>query len=598
MKRSLFLLAILLILQTGAFAQKKVILDAMKDELTRSMQELKLDGEAGPYYISYFMQDSCVLRITADFGAVTVDSDNRFRTLNVDLRVGNYSQDNSNFISLANVAGLINSAAAANIRIPIDDDYDAIRIQIWQATDRVYKNALETLSRKTAALQNTVQTEVLPDFSKEEAITSLSAENSLDIREEPWRQLVDHLSKLFVNQPGIQRSVVDLSVQISNGYYVNSEGTTGIEPYSATRLVVAASTQADDGMPLQNYRIYTASQPDALPEKAKLENDIKILVSDLLATRDAPVAEEYSGPVLFTGQAAGELFSQGFGNLLVTRRTPVSDSAQTNAMIGRFMENPFENKLNMKVAAKFLSLKATPTLKKYKTKALLGSYGMDEEGVRSSDVSLIENGKLKDLLSSRTPVKGFLKSNGHGRGGSANPSVIQVISTNKETPQQLKQELIDAVNDEGLPFGYIVKGLTPPSDALRDDSDVISSLVASQQGPPEPTQFRLTKPYSVFRVYPDGKEELVRGIEFSTISINAFKDVLATSDEEFVYNYPVSGSSLISSGIGRIISLLGGGGFSPVNATVITPAMLLESIDMRKSAGNYPKLPIVSYPAP
>ena len=46
MKRSLFLLAILLILQTGAFAQKKVILDAMKDELTRSMQELKLDGNS------------------------------------------------------------------------------------------------------------------------------------------------------------------------------------------------------------------------------------------------------------------------------------------------------------------------------------------------------------------------------------------------------------------------------------------------------------------------------------------------------------------------------------------------------------------------
>jgi predicted Zn-dependent protease len=597
MKRLIFLFAILLAFQSGAYAQKKVLLDAMKDELARTMEKLKLNDEAGPYYVSYFLQDAHTLRITADYGAITVNSDNQYRTLKVDLRVGSYAQDNSNFLSLASIAGLVNSGSS-NVRIPIDDNYDVLRTQIWQATDRAYKTALETLSKKKASLQNTVQAEPVPDFSKSETISSLGTENSMVIQKEQWSQLVDQLSKLFVKQPGIQKSKVDLNVQIANLYYVNSEGTTGIEPFSFARLSVGATTQADDGMPLQNFRVYTAARPEGLPEKAKLDSDIKTLISEILAAKAAPVAEEYSGPVLFADQAAGELFNQGLGNLLIARKPPVADSPQTNAMLGRYLENPFVSKINMKVAAGFLSLKATPTLKSRNQKALLGAYGMDEEGVPSRDVSLIENGILKGLMSSRAPVKGIAQSNGHGRGGGPAPSVIQVMSTNKKTYQQLKEELINAAKEEGLAYGYVVRGLTPASEAASGDADIIESLVMSQQGPPEPTQFMLTRPYSVFRVYPDGKEELVRGVEFGSVSINAFKNVLATSDDEFVYNYPVSSSSILGN-LSGILSLLGGGSSASLgyNATVITPSMLVSGIDLKKSKGSYPKLPVVSYPA-
>jgi hypothetical protein len=350
-------------------------------------------------------------------------------------------------------------------------------------------------------------------------------------------------------------------------------------------------------MPLQNFRIYTAARPESLPEKARLNSDIQALISEILAARSAPVAEEYSGPVLFAEQAAGELFSQGFGNLLIARNPPISDSPQTNAMLGSYLENPFVNKLNLKVASGFLSLKATPTMKSYSQKALLGAYGMDEEGVLSHDISLIENGILKGLMSSRAPVKGISQSNGHGRGGSPAASVIQVMSTNKKSYPQLKEELINAAKEEGLAFGYVVRGLAPAAEALSGDADIIESLLVSQQSPPEPTQFKLNKPYSVFRVYPDGREELVRGVEFGSISINAFKNVLATSDDEFVYNYPLTSFSILGS-LSGIISLLGGGGPAGIEyyTTVITPSMLISGIDLKKSTGSYPKLPIVSYP--
>lgn len=595
MKKSILLLAVLLIFQADSRAQKSVILSAMKDELARSVDQLKLEGEAGPYYVSYLLQDSYSLGITADSGAITTNSDNRGRTLRTDLRVGDYTLDNSNFMTLN--LGSLTDMLSTSSRIPIDDDYEVLRRQIWRITDRAYKNALDTLTKKKATLQNRVQTEILPDFTKGEAVSNVAPETSFTVPRAQWTQLVDQISKLFLGQPKIQKSSVGLGVHIANSYYVNSEGAVFVQPSWDARLSVTAMTQADDGMPLSDFLVYTAASADGLPDKARLESDIKTMIAELLTARTAPVAEEYSGPVLFLGQAAGELFSQGFSNLLSGRRAPVSDNPQMNAMLGRFMENPFLTKVNAKVAANFLSVKAAPGLKTYNQKALLGSYAMDEEGVPGRDVSLIENGILKNLLMTRTPVKGFAQSNGHCRGGSAASSVIQVSSANKLNYQQLKQELIKAAKEENLSYGYLVKGLTPIVEAMSsDDTDLISSLLLSQQGPPEPTQFKLTRPYSVFRVYPDGREEPVRGVEFGAVSINAFKNVIATSDDELAYDY-VAVSSILQSGLGSLLSMASGSGMpTQAYATVITPSLLIGGIDMKKVSGTFRKPPIVGYP--
>ena len=590
-------MAILLAFSCCAQAQNKVILSAMKDELKRSMEQLKLENEAGPYYISYHLNDTYSLRIAADSGCITANSESRGRTLNMSLRVGSYAQDNSNFTS---VSGLSNTASLLSglvgVAAPLDDDYAVLRREIWQATDRIYKSALENLTQKKAALQNTVQSADLPDFSKSEAVSNLAAENSFSVQKQTWSQLVDQLSKLFLGEPKIQKSRIDFTVLIANSYHVNSEGSVWIEPTSTTQLSIAAGTQADDGMPLNNYRIYTATRPEGLPGRASLESDIKSLISELITARSAPVATEYSGPVLFSAQAAGELFSQGFGNLMAAKRLPVLDNPQMNSMVLR-SENPFQSKIGMKVAAGFLSLKAAPTLKSYNQKALLGSYRIDEEGVFARDVSLVENGILKDLLTSRTPVKGFPESNGHARGGAAAPSVIQVISTQKKAYEQLKQELVQAAKEEGFEFGYLVRGITPPSASLGDDSAAAESILGSAMGGSQQSQFRLTRPFLIFRVYPDGREEMVRGLDFGAISVNALKNVLATSQDEIIYDYPV-GIGNVLSGLGGIISMLGSlgsGGLSDY-ATVITPSVLISGIDLVKSRGTYPKLPIVPYP--
>jgi predicted Zn-dependent protease len=587
MKRSLLLVTFLLLSFGSAPAQNKILLSAMKDELTRSMEQLKLENQPAPYFISYFLSDTSSLRIISDSGAITVNNEGRNRTLKLELRVGSYTQDNSNFLDQGNLGAGITSNIVA---IPRDDDYDLIRRRLWQATDRAYKNAIEALNRKKSALQNTFENDPLPDFTKGEVQSSISPENPMLIQKQNLIQLIDQISRAFLNQPGIQNSKADLTVQINNSYYVNSEGTTGIEPSSATQLVIAANTQAADGMPLYNYKVYTAALPQGLPSAAILETDIKTLISELLQAKSAPIAGEYSGPVLFAGDAASGLISQGFAKLMTGRKLPLSSNPQLKVMLSRQLDNPFVNKMNTKVAASFLSVKALPSLKTYNQKPVLGSYKMDEEGILAHDVSLIENGILKNLLVSRTPVQGITESNGHARGGTANPSVLQVISTNKKPYAQLKQDLINAAKEEGFEFGYIIRGVTPSSEAMND-----ASGIAGQQGQQESTQFRIAKPYSVFRVYADGREEMVRGLELGSINTNSLKNVMATSDDEFVSDYLISTINSVSGG-GGISVLLSGISPRPNYATIITPSLLLSGIDLKKSVAAYPRLPIVPYP--
>jgi hypothetical protein len=80
MRPSLVLSAIFLIFQAGAYAQKNVLLTAMKDELQRSMDQLKLGGDPAPYYLSYQVDDTTLVGFASEFGAPIASADYRSRS--------------------------------------------------------------------------------------------------------------------------------------------------------------------------------------------------------------------------------------------------------------------------------------------------------------------------------------------------------------------------------------------------------------------------------------------------------------------------------------------------------------------------------------
>ena len=569
MKRVIISALTFIVFLPAANAQNNVILEAMKDELARSIKELKLETEPGPYFISYLINDSFNLRIQANSGAVVSNSGSRVRLLRVDARVGDYDRDNYNFSSLTNSTG-----HPRQIQIITDDDYDAIRRAIWLETDSAYKAAVDTLNRKNATLRNTTQTDRPPDFSKGGAARSIAEANDISVPGARWEERVSQIAGLFLRDGNIERSNVDLFIRVANTYVVNSDGAETLEPAAITQLRITASARAEDGMPLDNYRVYTVVRAEDLPDQKTIETDVRALISELVAARTAPIGDEYNGPVLFEGESAGELFVQGFVNYLKGTRTSDVDNPQLAGLINQ-SANPFISRINTRVAANFLSIKDTPSLKRYQGKDLPGVYDVDSEGIPAQDVSLVENGILKNLLMSRTPVKGIEASNGHGRGRTVVPGVLHVTSENRKSSGQLRQDLIEAVKDEGLKYGYIIRGLVPTGES-GGANEIIQLLLGQAQGQSEPSQFRLSKPYSIFRLYADGREEPVRGLEFGVISMNALRSVLATSEDETVYCFPGAGMGNAS--------------------TVITPSLLINGIDLRKSTGNYPKPPEVDSP--
>ena len=96
--------------------------------------------------------------------------------------------------------------------LPLDDDYQELRRQIWLATDTAYKAALEMLSRKRGALENRKARENLPDFSKEQPATALEPFAPIKMDLAQAEALVRNLSALFRQSPEIYTSSASLGI--------------------------------------------------------------------------------------------------------------------------------------------------------------------------------------------------------------------------------------------------------------------------------------------------------------------------------------------------------------------------------------------------
>ncbi len=194
-----------------------VVLKAMKDELARSMQKLQLEKLEKPYFIAYRVNEVAATGASASFGSLlSTSTPSRTRGLSVEVRVGDYAFDNTNFFAAPSFAsGPIGSVFAGSFQLPLEDDYQAIRRQIWLATDAAYKKAVEDLSKKRAALQNKTRSEDLHDFSRVDAATLTATTTAAEFNRPEAEALVRELSAAFRAMPDVFSSRVDLRVSFS-----------------------------------------------------------------------------------------------------------------------------------------------------------------------------------------------------------------------------------------------------------------------------------------------------------------------------------------------------------------------------------------------
>jgi len=207
------------------------------------------------------------------------------------------------------------------------------------------------------------------------------------------------------------------------------------------------------------------------------------------------------------------------------------------------------------------------------------------EGVAPQPLTLVQKGVLKSFLLTRTPVyKNYPGSNGHARMtgsyGTRSPGFGNLLIRASETTPaaDMKQKLIDMLKEGNKPYGILIRKLDFPSTASIDELRQVSQA----SGGAHP----VAPPLLAYKVYPDGREELVRGLLFQNFSARAFKDIVAASDENYLFDLIDSNAPF---------ALVGAGSFTTTSA-VIAPAVLFEELELEPATGETPKPPIVPPP--
>jgi len=580
------LIAIALAFAPALLAEDDVALRAMKDELTRSVKQLQLQAMDKPYFIAYRMDEINETTVSAKLGSLTHTQPGRRRVIGVELRVGDYALDNSNYFAMSRMRGGFGEMFGNISSAPLDDNYDQIRRQLWLATDTQYKKALEDLSGKRAALQMRKRTEDLPDFSKEPSSTVMDAKDSSATELKELETLARQLSDVFHAWPQISRSSVEIHQQNFYTRYVNSEGSTFTRSQPVIKVEISAESQAEDGLPLADtLEFYGRSRSD-IPSSSALMGEVTAMAARLEKLRSAPTMERYNGPVLFEGTAAGEIFAQQFATGLSSMRAPMSDEPRFevffNQMMGQMGGTSFIDKLGGRVLPDFLSVVDDPLQYEYKGTKLLGAAKVDDDGVKTRQTVLVQNGILKTLLSTRAPVRSVLQSTGSRRGWGAAPSNLFLNSKTSVSAQKLREDLMARVHDRGLPYGIVVRRVGGGASAgfLR----VVARMTANPDAGPSGS---LAEAY---RVYADGHEELIRGLELADVSASAFKDIVEVGDKPFIFTDQF---------IPRLGSFFSIGGSASADIPVVScvvPPILFEELSLVKTEGPFPTPPISPSP--
>jgi predicted Zn-dependent protease len=556
-----------------------VVLRALADELERS-RELRVVSLEKPYYIEYAIHETDTFSVSATLGALNAAQAGRVRLPRVQVRVGDYAYDNGNYV-LSDYAFTSRYDLGA---CPIDDDYSAIRQYFWLATDTAYKSALEAFARKRASQKNVTVADQLPDFSKVEPVTMSVPAARRKVDDEGWKSRVRALSALFASREGIIGSSVEYYAGQGYYYLVTSEGTRLKIPEVSQHLQARASALAPDGMTLRDALGFHALDADSLPTEGELRRGIEGMIGNLGALLRAPVAEPYTGPVLFEPAAAAQLMAEVLGRSFALRRRPVSEPGRSMP----FVASELEGRLGSRILPEWMDVVDDPAAADWRGQRLLGQYDVDLEGVVPKPLTLVEKGLLRNYLSTRQPVKGALESNGRARllgsfgakGASFGNLFVRASATT--TLDELKKKLVEIAGQRDKPFGLLIRKMDFPSSASVPEAQRLLSAVA-QDG----TSARaVSLPVLVYRVFPDGREELVRGLRFKDLTLRSLRDILAAGGEPGVLNYLENGAPF---------ALLGAASYV-AESSVVSPGLLFEELQLVKAQEEMPRLPIVPPP--
>ncbi|RJO71379.1 MAG: TldD/PmbA family protein, partial [Myxococcales bacterium] len=531
------------------------VIGAMVDELGRNAERLKLGDYEKPYFIAYAYTVHETDLLLARFGSVHRESSSRDGELYVEVRVGDYAFDNTgeldSFFPFQLDEGLPLGQDA-----PADDSLSALKAALWLRTDAQYKQALADYHRKKGkAVYQSPEADVA-SFSREKPVQWRGVPARLNYDASAWKKRLLELSARFATHPEIANYLIQLRATRDTRYFVNTEGTRVADERTLYALSIDAETHAADEMVLTSNRAFYAPTEKTLPAWETIAAETQGMIDELLALRGAPLLDPYTGPAILSPQAAGVLFHEAVGHRLEGERQNSDEEGRT-----------FKGQVGQMILPEFLDLIDDPTETSFEGEPLNGHYLYDDEGAPARRTLLVEGGVLKNYLMSRTPVEGFALSTGHGRAAGARKpmarmGVTRLVSHKSAPHDELKAKLIDLVVAQKKPYGLIVEDM--------DGGSTNTSSYGYQAFKGVPRVVR--------RVFPDGREELVRGVELVGTPLASINKIALTGDRYEAFNGFCGAES----------------GYVPVST--IAPALLLEELELQRKKEEKSRPPILPPP--
>ncbi|MBK9071587.1 MAG: hypothetical protein IPL79_11390 [Myxococcales bacterium] len=573
-------------------AINEAILDAIAEEMNRAIERLQIPGAPKPYHISYKITEVEVINVSSTMGSTLLSRDRHFVSIEARVRVGSFAFDNGNFI----VPRAEHIDGVASTSLPLEATPRMARRAAWLVTDAAYKEALIQLRAKTEARDSGALKRDIPSWEAAKAF--VSEEQVLPPAMESLASLTTRanaLSKLFAGHTGIRDSRVAFTTYIERRWYLNSEGTSATDARRATGVSIVANGQASDGQDIAQYYIRYGTTEQQLPTDAQLASAIDGLIRQLQAQSEAPSIDRYTGPILFEGEAATAIARHTLTPHL--GGTPLAEglSPQQAKRFG----GALSDKVGLRVFPAGMSVSDDPSVHAINGVAVIGGYKFDDEGIVAQRVEVAKNGVLTALLKSRTPAAKGDTSNGHARRvapggmffGTATNTVIAFRGGLARAA--LRAKLLAIVKEEGLPFGLIIRQLDDAAITGAPEftrREILAVLQNADLDLPPPATL-------AYRLYPNGREELLRGVQLAAVPIRAWKDIVAGGNTSTVSNFLASPDPYLE-------HKLGGGaesGFVPTNgieSSVSSPDLLFRELDVLRVTGGQRPRPIVAPPAP
>jgi hypothetical protein len=516
---------------------------AVQAELGRAKRELKDEGYPGIYHAALNVWDVEDWDRWSAMGSARAESRLKERIVQADVRVGSAALDNHPLAPRQDYQG---------IPVSLADDEFALRHALWRVLDASYKNATADYLRKQERLVAQGKAEYDTDDLAPEppSVSTGTRPPSWDL--ERLGQLEDALSEPFRRDPSLLSAESHVSLRRLWSRRRDTDGTSVDKDDDVAHLEIEASALSPDGLRETVAQDWSARSPEALPSEAEVRRAGRELLADLQEVRVAATTSPFSAPALIDPSVSVALV-YALGQRLSGEEQRNPGGAQT-----------YRGRLGQKIVADTLTLVDDPRQTSYKGKPLFGHYDFDDEGVPARRVTLIERGVLSGFLLSRYPVKGFPRSNGHGRASvgqipGGTPGILLLSTSDPQPVEKLTARLREECRRQGKAYGLWI----------RDLRAIVQQSGGSGQG-----SIRLLA--RVELVPADGGKNLrVRDLDVVGTPLVMAESVLAAGDDA-----EADEANFVAP------------------ASVIAPSLLLSEVELQRSETKPEKSPILPPPQP